>query len=380
MRNVAALAFLAWAGCGPALADAADIETGYRLAVERVQKHSDHFWLDGHRDGEHALSRAWTLLADWTAAYLNEHPDATPKRLKRAAPGGDLDVVPLGPRTMLVSAEVGDAFGTFFIVDGANGPFRPVWSIRRRAGREAFALLGAWTAKAAEGSCREAAGEGNWLRCGTLSGTAKRLSDDAQGRPRFFIEAGYSEEAGNVEGEQLSFWTWTGTTAEPQFVTTADVNIDDEPTRFDGALLKVRVAEDYRMIRPWWDHRERELDWMFRVGPERIEDLGKTPVVPEVDTVDEVLFRAVRHLPMDDLATREVQAAVEKLIADADADGERSLGTYGSTTVRHADGQALVCVPAEDSGNLIFTLTGPFISSLSITPDESAKGCPSDKP
>jgi hypothetical protein len=381
LRSVAAMAFLTW--CGPALADPTELETEYRLAAERVQKHSDNFWLDGHREGERALNRSWTLLAAWTAAYLNEHPGATPKRLKRAAPGGDLDVLPLGPRMMLVSAEVGDAFGTIFIVDGTSGPFRPVWSIRQRAGREAFPLLDAWTAKAAAENCREFVGDSNWARCGSIGGTAKRLPDDAQGHPRFLVEAGYSEAAGNTELEQLSFWTWTGTTAEPEFVTDVGVNIDDERTRFDGDLLKVRVAENYRMIAPWWDHLDRELDWVFRVGPDRIEDLGKTPVLPELDAVDEVLFRAAHHLSADDLATQQVQATVDKIVQDAhetDDRGEPSLAMAGSSTVRHQDARTLICLSADGPGILTFTLTGSFVSDLSVTPDELWKGCPSGKP
>ncbi len=358
-------------------------ETAYRLAAEQVRKHASDFWLDGSPAGEHALNRAWASFADWTAAYLNEHPDATPKRIKRASPGGNLDVLPLGPRTMLVSAEAGEAFGTIFIVDGTHGSFRPVWSIRRRAGREAFPLLSAWTAKAAAETCRKTAGDPDWMRCGSLSGTAKRLSDDAQGRPRFFVEAGYSEAAGNAQAQQLSFWTWTGTTAEPQFVTTADANLDDEPTRLDGALLTVRVAEDYRAIAPWWDHLDRELDWTFRVTPEGIEDLGKNPVVPEMDVVDEVLFRALHRLSADDLATRQVQAAVEKIVQGArkdDETSEPSLPMAGGTVLRHQNGQTLVCLPSDEAGNLTFTLTGSFISDLSVTQDDPENGCPQDKP
>jgi hypothetical protein len=379
-RRIFWTALMSFGAVARAEADSIALENAYRQAAERVEKHSDNIWLDGNPKGERALNHAWALLAEWTAAYLEEHPGATPKLLKRAAPGGDLEAVPLGPRTMLVSAAAGPAFGTIFIVDGTHGPFHPVWSIRGRTGRDAFPLLDAWTAKAAGENCREAVGDPDWLRCGPVGGTAKRLADDAQGHPRFFVEASYAEVAGNTEAEQLSFWTWTGATAEPQFVTTAGVNIDDESTRLDGELLKVRVAENYRMISPWWDHYDRELDWEFRAGPQRIEDLGKMPVVPEMDTVDEVLFRAAHHLPADDLATREVQATIGKIVPDAGAGGEASLGMYGSSTVRHEDGRTLVCLPAQDPGILTFTLTGAFVSGLSVTPDESGKGCPSDKP
>ncbi len=108
-RSAIGLAILALVWTTPVLADAADIETGYRLAAERVQKHSSDFWLDGSKAGEHALAHAWTRLAGWTAAYLNEHPDATVKRLKNAAPNASdssLDAALLAPKVYLVSAGV----------------------------------------------------------------------------------------------------------------------------------------------------------------------------------------------------------------------------------------------------------------------------------
>jgi hypothetical protein len=380
-RAILGLLALAWST--PALADTTDIETAYRAAAERVHRHASDYWLDGKPQGERALNRAWTLLAAWTAAYLNEHPDATPKRLKRAAPDDDLDAVALGPRTMLVGAAVDNAFGTFFIVDGTEGTFRPVWSIREHAGREAFPLLDAWTAKGAAEPCRKAVGDADELRCGSLGGSAARLPDDAQGHPRFYIHAGYSEVAGNAEAKQMSFWTWKGGKAEPQFVTSFGVNIDDEAMRLDGDLLKMRVAEDYRMIAPWWDHLDRDLDWTFRVGPEGIDDLGKTSVIPEVDVVDELLVRAAHRLLADDLATREVQAAVAKIVQSARQDsqgGEPSLSMAGGTTVRHQDGHSLVCLPTDEAGTLTFTLTGAFVSDLAIAPNETGNGCPPDKP
>ena len=382
-RSRIVLACLALAWSTPALADTADLETGYRIAAEHVQKHAKDFWLDGTPQGEHALSRAWTLLADWTAAYLNEHPGATPKLLKRAAPGGDLDVVPLGPRTMLVSATVGDAFGTIFIVDGTSGLFRPVWSIRRRDGREAFPILDAWTPKAASGDCRAKASDADWPRCGSLGGTATRLADDAQGHPRFYVEAGYAEMMGNTQARQFSFWTWNGTTAEPQFATSYGTNIDDGGTWFRGDLVKIRLGEDYRAIPESWDHLDRALVWTFRAGPERIEDLGKKPLVPEVDVVDEVLFRAAHRQSADGFATPQVQEATDKIFRDLSADSEDGvprLGMASSPVVRHQDGETLVCLAAVEPGTLTFKLTGAFVSGLSVTPDETGDGCQSNKP
>jgi hypothetical protein len=382
-RRIFWAALASFCAAAPAQADTATFETAYLRAVERIQKHSSDYWLDDNPQSARALSSAWTSLAEWTAAYLNEHPDATPKRLKRAAPGGDLDALPLGPRTMLISATVGSAFGTLFIVDGSDGAFRPAWSIRDRAGRETFPLLDAWTAKAAAESCRKTLGDAGELRCGSLGGLPKRLPDDAQGHPRFYVEASYAQVAGNAIEDQLSFWTWKNGKAEPQFVTTFGVNIDDAPPRLEGGLLKIRAAEDYRMMSPWWDHLDRAFDWTFRAGPEGIEDLGKTPTVPEVDIVDEVLVRAAHRLPADDLAARDVQTAVAEIVvaaASREDDGDPALRMAGDAVVRRQTGQTLICLPTEEAGDVTFTLTGSFISGVSVVPDEEGKGCPQDKP
>jgi hypothetical protein len=357
----------------PARAQSDDREAVYRLSIERVQKHADDFWLDGTPQARRALDRAWTSLADWTAAYLNAHPDATPKRIKRAAPGGDLDVVPLGPRTLAVSAEAGSAFGTVFIVDGSGGPFRPAWSIRSRAARAAFPLLGAWTAKAASGHCRDAAAD--WARCGPLAGTVRRLPDDAQGHPRFAVEAFYAQAAGNTQLDQLSIWTWTGTTAVPLLATTFGTNLDDEPARLDGDVLTLRTAENYRMIAPWWDHFDRALDWRLRIGPDGIDDLGKTPVVPEMEAIDELLFRVAHGVTAGDLAPPDVQAQLARIMA-----GTTSLAMAGGFILRHQGAAALVCLPTDETGSLTFTLTGAFVSRLAIAPNDLGSGCANDKP
>jgi hypothetical protein len=363
-------------------ADTADIEASYQRAAERVHKHTKDIWLDGTPEGERALSRAWTLLAEWTAAYLNEHPGATPKRIKRASPGGGLDVVSLGPRMMLVSADI-DFFGTVFIVDGSDGPFRPAWSIRRRAGRELFPLLDAWTARAAGQNCRDKDDDSS-RRCGPINGAAKRLPDDAQGHPRFYVEADYPELAGMTEGAQLSFWTWTGKIAEPQFVTSYLFNIDDGgPTELKGDVLRVSMAENYRMIAPWWDHLDRNLVWLFRIGPDRIVDLGKKPVLPEMDVVDDVLLRAAHRVSADDLATPEVQARVAQIVGsdrDGSGSGEPSLGMTGGFTIHHQDGRSLVCLPGDEVGTLTFTLIGSFVSDLTVAPNDSGDGCSQAKP
>jgi hypothetical protein len=386
VRSRFSLALLALTWCGSALADVADKETAYTLAAEHVQKHSDNFWLDGSEEGDRALDRAWNLLAEWTAAYLNEHPGATPKRVKRAAPGGDLQILPLGPRTMLVSANVGDGFGTIFIVDGTRGAFHPVWSIRQRAGREAFPRLDAWTAKGATEDCRKAVGDVDWGRCGPLQGNVARLPDDAQGHPRFYVEATYAQMAETTVGAQISFWTWTGSTAEPQFVKRYTYNFEDQSTRFKDGKLTIRSTDYYRSFFSCGTCIGRQMNWSLRVGPQQIEDLGAIPVIPELDALDELLARAARHQPADDLAAPEVITLAASVMDGAYHDNTDhnyiSAGMMEDTSVRPHGERTLVCLQTDDAGTFKLTMerrgAGFFISNMTVSPD--GPNCPHDKP
>ena len=47
---------------------------------------------------------------------------------------------------------------------------------------------------------------------------------------------------------------------------------------------------------------EGELDWKFRITPEEIVDLGRQPLVPELNRIDELFYRIQRRLPTNELA------------------------------------------------------------------------------
>jgi len=385
-RTILSLLVFAW--CGPALADTTTLETAYRAAAEQVDKHTDDYWLDGKPEGTRALTRAWKLLAEWAAAYMNEHPAATPGLLMNAAPNAaqtHFSAISLSPRTLLVTASLG-TFGTEFIIDGSHGDFKPAWSIRGRAGRNIFPLLDAWAAEASQRNCREAGDEKDWGRCCSLQGDAARLPDDAQGRPRFYIQATYAQMAETTVGAQISFWTWTGSTAEPQFVKRYEYNIEDQSTHFKDGKLIIRSTDYYRSFFSCGMCVGRQMNWTLRVGPEQIEDLGAIPVIPELDAVDELLSRAARHQPADDLATPEVIALATSVMDGTyhdDTDHDYiSAGMMGDTSVRLRGERTLVCLQTDEAGTFKLAMerrgAGFFISDLKVSPD--SPGCHRDKP
>lgn len=391
IQSSIALAFLTLPWSAPALADTADIETGYRLAAERVQKHSSDFWLDGSKAGEHALAHAWTRLAGWTVAYLNEHPNATVKRLKNAAPNASdssLDAVLLAPKVYLVSAGV-NGFGTVFIVDGADGAYRLAWSIRDRAGRDAFPILSSWSAAAPSRNCQEPAD--NLGRCGTLSAKAMRLPDRGADHARFYVAATYAQMAETTVAGQLSLWTWDGHTAQPLFAKRYLYNFEDESIRMDGDVMTIRASDFYRSFYNCGTCIGRQMDWRLRIGPDRVDDLGMTPVIPELDAADELLYRAARHRAMDDMASPEAQAAAEKLMADAYHDAQDtdyiSVGMMGDQSIRHRAERSFACLQTDEAGTLTFTMErgegGFYVTHMTAPPSDSnepEKGCPHDKP
>ena len=374
-----------------AQADTGSVEMEYRVAAEQLQKHTDNFWLDGSKIGEHGLSRAWALLADWTVAYLNEHPDATEKRLKSAAPnisGTALDAIRLAPRTFLVSAGIG-SFGTVFIVDGSDGEHRLAWSIRSRADRDAFPILSSWTAAAASTHCR-ISGEDDAGDCGTLTGQITRMPDDPGGHPRFYVNATYAQLAETTVGGQLSIWTWVGGTAHPLFVKRYIYNFEDERIRLDGDVMTVRTSDWYRSFFYCGTCIGRQMDWRLRIGSDKVEELGMAPVIPELDAVDELLYRAARHRAMDDMASDQAQEAAATLMADADRDPQDtdfiSIGMVGGHAVSHRGQVSMVCLQTDGVAPMRFTMErrggGFFITGMGTLPPNSDfdKACPHDKP
>jgi hypothetical protein len=390
-RSAIGLAILALVWTTPVLADAADIETDYRLSAERVAKHLDMNWLDGSKAGEHALAHAWTRLADWTVAYLNEHPHATVKRLKNASPNASnssLYAVLLAPKVYLVGAGV-DGFGTVFIVDGTDGAYRLAWSIRGRADRDAFPILSAWSAAAPSRSCQES--DDDLGRCGTLSAELARLPDGQAGHVRFYVNATYAQMAETTVAGQLSLWTWDGHTAHPLFAKRYLYNFEDESIRMNGDVMIVRASDSYRSFFNCGTCIGRQMNWRLRLGEDGVEDLGMTPVIPELDAADELLYRAARHRAMDDMASPEAQAVAQKLMAGAYHDAQDkdyiSVGMMGDQSIRHRDERSFACLQTDEAGTLTFTMErregGLYVTHMTAPPPDSNepdRACPHDKP
>ena len=109
------------------------------------------------------------------------------------------------------------------------------------------------------------------------------------------------------------------------------------------------------------------MDWNLKVTPTGIEDLGKTPIVSELETIDELFFRVARSMPADDIATPQVRNRARALIRQMPKnDGLPSLGSIMPFKAKSLGSITRFCFDADYS--LSFTLKRlqgkPFIMSM----------------
>jgi hypothetical protein len=221
--------------------------------------------------------------------------------------------VRLDAQTVLASASRGE-MGTVFIVAARDNRFATAWTIADAAASSVpeAGLLSAWVPARARDSCRKPPPDATWLTCGALSGAIGKLPDARGGRHRFYVDATYAQGMGMTVTAQLSIWRWTGQTAEPLLAKIYDYMIDQKlGTRLDGDLLRLRVKDEFKSFFACGSCEGRQLDWTIRIGPDRIEDLGKTSAVPELDLVDTLYDRVLRDQPGSCLPGCRENAGIE---------------------------------------------------------------------
>jgi hypothetical protein len=271
-----------------------------------------------------ALGALWQATQDWTIAWLGAHPDwSLPTwrnaimnwRTNNLRPAAPSDIFLLRPGLYAVFAQYGE-MGNVFLVEQRDGHFAIVWDIRN-ADPAKFPILKAWRTDQDNGVCRVR--EDAWIGlCGPLyAGQIHLLPNDGQSRLRFVIEATYAQAAETTVGGQLSVWSLDGTTPRLQWAKKYAYNFEDIAWKRNGDLLTIRAADWWRTFVTCGTCIGRQMDWRLRIRPDGVDDLGMKPVVPELDAVDELFFRAWKHLPLDDLASPKVQAVAVRITTEA---------------------------------------------------------------
>jgi hypothetical protein len=286
-------------------------EERLQAAIVEFQQHTgDHSELDGKPGDLVAWNELWAALQAFVVDQMDH--SVSPQTIQTHTPPLDntwsgITIVPIGHNSYAVSANAG-WFGNIFLIAKHEGHFRIVWDIRNS---ELGLSKWGWNYEAARGKCKQ---------CRAAEGKVFALPLDAAGRPRFYIDAHYAQDAGATSGAQLSIWSFNGTTATAVLKKNYIVVADDEFTPTNTAsLIKRHDKHEYRMFFACGSCLGRMLTWTINTKPEGISDLGESPDIPEADAVDEVFFRLWNNVDTKALASPEVLQQMGTLVAEEKA-------------------------------------------------------------
>jgi hypothetical protein len=344
------------------------VRAEYQTATTHLQKHIvDEWWIDGEPGSPQLLARQWSLAGEWVAAWLNAHPSEGAGGVKAAinnlVPDGEPQYLRLDDDAFLVAAP--NPIGNVFIVAKAAGQFRLAWStadLQKAQGKNAE-ILAAWRPENARHGGRGPyyAASGN---AGPVIPQIGILPADAKGHPRFYINGTYAQSAGGTVGAQTSVWFWDGKTALPLIVRDYAMMIDQKVwTRVEGDLLKVQEKKFFRTFFSCGECEERQTDWVVRLEPKGVKDLGEESTVPELDAVDELFFRVIHHEPAADMAAPAAIKGAEGIVeATRKEHSEKewskfpSLGMMGQWNIRKSGNDEILCLSLDGAGTNLFLL------------------------
>jgi hypothetical protein len=290
----------------------------YQTVTTELKKHlatDQEAWIDDDPQSPALLKRQWTLIGEWVAAWLDSHPSASASDVKAAivksfrwsyydfederyeyASDGNYNCLALGNNAFLVAGLW--PIGNVFIVSKSDGHYRLVWSIAQPqqslGKKDEDDILAAWQAAHAQFLKRGPYSSA----CGSFGSVWPikwgKLPNDAKGRVRFYIEGDYAQVAGGTGGAQISLWVWDGITAHPLIARDYDVVADQRVrTRLEGNLLKVQQKKDFCNFSSCGMCEGRQVDWIVRITPEGVNEIGEKVVAPELDVIDELFYRLI---------------------------------------------------------------------------------------
>lgn len=318
----------------------------YDAAEEILSACKDCLGINVPKSNLGALDDLWTAAQDLAVEYYNSHPHASPEHVDTGKS------LALGPDLYAESAQY-DEIGNVFLVGKRNGRYAVVWDIRHLPKQDTtrFPVLAGWSLEAARDTCREQTPDNLWDSCGPLHGYFGRLPPDASGQIRFYVAATFAQE-GSTLGAQLSIWSWNGEAAKPLLAKDYSYMMEDVDNHFDGNVLHIREKEEYRTVFVTEPEVGRQMDWKIRITPEGIEDIGATPIAPEMDFVDLLLWKMMRGEPISTLISPKAERMVKQALAQAATEESQAAGKDAEVTAV----KAMVQQWAEISANSQFPL------------------------
>ncbi len=292
----------------------------YRAAEKILKAHTPiDFLHDDSKEAVKALNAMWADSADATIDFLASNPNASPADLRQflcklepeayqcnhagASTPDEVDttndVIQLSPGTLAISQFDGEV-GTVFVLGPKNGKPALLWTISSALAQptDKLGLIGAWRPERAGSLCRVTGTHFKPGQCGPLYASLGRLPPDAEGNPRFYIDAGYAQGMGATIGKQATVWRWNGNAAELLWEDWYDFMIDQSgDVSFENGILTFEQKDYFRTFFACGGCEERQELRRLRLMPSGVEDLGKVSKTPELDLIDELIWRIAKHRP-----------------------------------------------------------------------------------
>ena len=374
--------FVLWALLAGGAACAQGAAERYRAAETVLKAHTGEYDIlnDDSREARNALGAMWRSAGEAVAEVLDGNAKATAKEIDEAlcrekVQAGECDeqirpehdALPLGHALYAVAVGTRTG-GTVLVLGPKDGKYQQLWTLSKATvgrGQDAQDLVGAWRAERTGMACR-ADGSGHKPgSCGPLYADLGLLPPDAQGRARFYIDAGYEQEIGLTIGKQTSVWRWDGDHAELLWIDWYDVMIDQENgTSFDQEKGTLHIGQkgEFRTMFSCGSCIDRPLDERLLLTKDGVLNLGVRSLVPELDRIDDLFWRMARRKSTKGVASAQVVAALRGEIRAAKRESNTidpawfSVGMIGASTVTMTPAGAKVCVEADEAGTLHFSL------------------------
>lgn len=309
--------------------DLGRIKVDFQDVSDQLEEHLvEDQWIDEDPESPKLLADQWQLAGEWVAAWLEAHPNDGAAGVKAALedlapawvkdqPDKETYCLRLNPTTFLVIAPT--PIGNVFIVSKTGGSYRALWSTaqpQEAAGKVAD-IVAAWLPENARHGDRGPYFASSGSAGSIIYPTVGLLPADAAGHARFYIEGLYAQSAGGTVGAQTTLWVWNGATAIPELARDYAVMIDQKVgARIEGDLFKVQEKKFFRTFYTGDTSEARQTDWIVRIAPNAMEDLGERSVVPDLDAIDELFYRIIKGQPADDIASPAAIKAGGTLVSD----------------------------------------------------------------
>ena len=356
---------------------------------------------DDSQDARAALSQMWSAAGQAVIEFLSSSPNATPTQIDEylckqgiAAAGCDEsfspqhDVVELA-KDLYAVAVATDTGGTVLVIGKGNGKLDQLWSLASASltrKQDPQDLIGAWRPDRTGGTCRETGSPHKPGSCGPLYSELGLLPPDSQGRPRFYIDAGYEQIMGATIGKQTSIWRWDVDHAELLWITFYSFMIDQAlGTSFDDdkGILHIGEKGEFKTMYSCGSCIDRPLDQSVLLTKTGLQDLGLRSLAPELDRIDDLFSRLQEGRTTAGIASPQVANFLKQGIAEAKQDSRKidpnwfSVGMIDSSTVRLTPLGADVCLEPDGAfGTLHFALRrttdgGYFIENVSAASNDA---------